>query len=299
VHARPLEGARHEKVRDRRFERVLTFVGAGLWDERDLSLRGQDACKEARAVFAEWYTAFLGGTDPDRLAAVAGKPVRALARSEIEESDLLLDEARRGPVVLLTAGDPMTATTHVELRRRAEEAGIPTRIVHGASIATAASGLLGLQHYKFGRQTTLVFPHGNYFPLSPYEVIQENADRGLHSLVLLDLRADESPRTGDPFPGRAGPGGQGRFLTAMEGARILERMEEQRRGGILAPRRAIFAIARAGSPVPDVARGSLRELAEADLGPPLHAIVVPGALHFSEEEAVRVFARPLAVPDAA
>src|SRR5581483_12435745 len=106
-------------------------------------------------------------------------------------------------------------------------------VIHGASIATAAAGLLGLMSYKFGRATTLVFPEGSYFPTSPYDVIRDNRARGLHTLTLLDLRAHES-----------------RFMHADEGAALLLRMEKERGEGVLSPESVAFAIARAGSPEP-------------------------------------------------
>ena len=68
----------------------------------------------------------------------------------------------------------MTATTHVDLRLRAIKNGIKTKVIHGSSIVTAVSGLLGLQNYKFGRTTTLAYPEKDYFPTSPYDVIKEN-----------------------------------------------------------------------------------------------------------------------------
>ena len=171
----------------------------------------------------------------------------------------------------------MTATTHVELRLRAAKEGIETRVVHGASIATAVAGLTGLTSYKFGRATTIVFPDGSYFPTSPYDVVRENLARGLHTLCLLDLCAAES-----------------RYMTAREGAALLLRMEEERKEGALSRETLVVAIARAGSSDALVARGTLAAMARADLGAPLHALVVPGRLHFVEEEAVRAFAREVA-----
>lgn len=247
----------------------LTFVGLGLWDEKDVSLRGVEACREADVVLAEWYTAFLAGATHERLEAALGRPVRVLPREEVESGEAILKEAREKRVAFLTAGDPMTATTHLDLRLRAHKEGIATRIVHGASIATAASGLLGLQHYKFGRATTITFPQGNWFPTSPYDVIKENYQRKLHTLCLLDIRAAEN-----------------RYMTAAEGAQLLLRMEDERKEGLLERLSFACAVARAGSPQPRVVCGQLGDLAEADLGPPLHVIVLPGELHFAEEEAL-------------
>jgi diphthine synthase len=259
---------------------MLTFIGLGLWDERDVSVRGLEAVRAADVVYAEWYTAHLGGASPEKLVAFYGRPIRFLSRDPLEKGDAILEEARAKDVVLLAVGDSMTATTHVDLRVRAEQMGVTTRVVHGASIATAVAGLLGLMSYKFGRATTVVFPDGSYFPTSPYDVLKANRERGLHTLTLLDLRAAED-----------------RYMTAPEGAALLLRMEKERGEGVFTEDSEVYAIARAGSPEPVVVRGRLKEMAAADLGPPLHTLVVPGNLHFVEEEAVRVLARTLRVHD--
>ena len=44
--------------------------------------------------------------------------------------------------------------------------------------ALPAPGLLGLQHYKFGRTTTLVRPEANWSPTSPFDAVAENHARG-------------------------------------------------------------------------------------------------------------------------
>lgn len=254
----------------------LTFVGLGLWDEKDVSLAGLEAIRRADVVYGEWYTAHLGGATPEKLVAFYGRPIEWLSRDPLEKGDAILEAARTRDVALLAVGDSMTATTHVDLRVRAAQEGIATRVIHGASIATAAAGLLGLMSYKFGRATTVVFPEGSYFPTSPYDVIRDNRARGLHTLVLMDLRAAES-----------------RWMTADVGAQLLARMERERAEGALPPELEVFALARAGSPEPGVWRGTLEALGKHDFGAPLHTLVVPGSLHFVEEDAVRVLARPL------
>lgn len=276
----------------------LTFVGLGLWDETDVSVRGLTAIREADEVFVEWYTAFLGGSTLNRMAEFYGRPIRTVTREQVEDGSVILQAARAGKVALLVAGDSMTATTHVELRLRAEASGTPTQIIHGASIATAASGILGLMHYKFGRSTTIVFPEGSYFPTSPYDVVKANRERGLHTLCLLDLRAGGSlheNRPGTAGESNAPPGAPpGRYMTAPEGAALLLRMERERAEGVLADDTIACAVARVGSPSPSTAYGPLAALAKADLGPPLHAVVVPGNLHFSEEEALAGLVRRVA-----
>src|SRR5207245_1311502 len=142
---------------------ALVFIGLGLFDEKDITLKGLEIARAADAVFAEFYTSSLLGTTVDTLRLMIGKPIRVLSRKDLEQGSEVIEAAREGIAALLVPGDPMAATTHVELRLRAHEAGIRTRIVHGPSIVSAAAGLLGLQSYKFGLATTIVFPGELHF----------------------------------------------------------------------------------------------------------------------------------------
>jgi diphthine synthase len=251
----------------------LVFVGLGLDDERGLTLRGLDEAKAAEAVFAEFYTSALRPGSLERLEQKLGKRIQMVGRTEVEDAKRLLEACVGRTVVLLVAGDPMTATTHVDLRIRAHMAGIRTSVVHGPSVFTSVPGLLGLQHYKFGRTTTLPFPQEGYSPTSPYEVICENLSIGLHTLVLLDIDADRS-----------------RYMTAGEGLRLLADMERRIGKGVVTGDLLVCVVARAGSDDGIVRAGRLSELSETDFGPPLHTVVVPGKLHFMEEEALKAFA---------
>ena len=108
-------------------------------------------------------------------------------RPDIEMPEELLRLARSSVVALLVVGDPMQATTHVDLLLRARDAGLDTEIIPGISATTLAITLSGLQSYRFGRQVTLPFPYGDYLPVSPLRYILDNKSRNLHTLVLLDL----------------------------------------------------------------------------------------------------------------
>jgi diphthine synthase len=248
----------------------LVLVGLGLFDDADMSLRALEVARSADSVFAEFYTSAMPGADLGRLERRLGRPVRVLSREDLEQrADAVLDAAAGGTAVLLVAGDPMAATTHVDLRLRAEGRGIRTRLVHGASIVTAAFTELGLSVYKSGRVTTIKWPRGSYFPTSPYDAVRDNLRAGLHTLCLLDIHADEA-----------------RCMTADEGCRLLLRYEEERHEGALGPGTLACVVARAGAP--DCVRhaGELGDLARADFGAPLHCIVLPGQMHFMEAEAL-------------
>jgi diphthine synthase len=252
----------------------LTFIGLGLYNEKDISLKGLEEIKKADKVFAEFYTAILSGTDLKKIEKTIGKKIQVLNREETEKGKKILELAETKNVVFLTCGDPMSATTHVDLRINALKKGIKTKIIHGSSIFTAVPGLLGLQNYKLGRTTTLAYPEKDYFPTSPYHVIELNKKLGLHTLVLLDIQADKN-----------------KFMTANEAMKLLLEMEEKIKGNVFNQDTIVCVVARAGSDEPLIVSGPVKDLINRDFGPPLHTLVVPGKLHFMEFEALQVLAQ--------
>jgi diphthine synthase len=252
----------------------LTFIGLGLYDEKDISLKGVEEIKNCDKVFAEFYTAILSGTKLNKIEKTIGKKIKIISREETEKGNKILELAKTKNVVFLTCGDPMSATTHIDLRLNAIKMGINTKIIHGSSIFTAVPGLLGLQNYKFGRTTTLAYPEKDYFPISPYNVINDNKKLGLHTLVLLDIQAEKK-----------------RFMTANEAMKLLLEMEKKIKGDVFKQDSIICVVARAGSDEPVVAAGIIKDLIDKNFGPPLHTIVVPGNLHFMESEALKVLAQ--------
>ena len=246
----------------------LVFIGLGLQSNRDLTLAGLAAAQGCDRRFAEFYTS-SPGVSVASLEETIGKPIEVLSREDVEQDEVILTAADQGSVCLLTGGDPMTATTHIDLRLRAVERGIATQVIHGVSIITAAAGVLGLQIYKFGRTTTLAYPEKNYFPLSPYHVIRQNRERGLHTLVLLDIQEDRQ-----------------RYMTIHEGVELLLEMEQRCHDGVITADTMLAGVARASSPKPVVKAGYSSQLLETDFGPPLHCLVVPGELHKMEARAL-------------
>jgi len=252
----------------------LIFVGLGLYDEKDISLKGLEEIKKCDKVFAEFYTAKLSGTNLKKVEKKIGKKIEVLNREETEKGDKIIVSAKDETVVFLTCGDPMTATTHVDLRLRAIEQGIETKVVHGSSIITAVPGLLGLQNYKFGRTTTLAYPEKNYFPTSPYQVIKDNKKMGLHTLVLLDIQVEKY-----------------KYMTANEGITFLLEMEKKHKKQVFTGDSIVCVVARAGSSNPVVVANTADILKKRDFGPPLHTIVIPGKLHFMEIESLKILAQ--------
>lgn len=251
----------------------LSFVGLGLYDETDISIKGLKELKQCDRIFAEFYTSKLGRFDLQLFEEMIGKKIEVLSREETEKGDKIIEAASQNKVALLTGGDPMIATTHIDLRLRAIKEGISATIIHSSSVATAVPGILGLQNYKFGRTTTLAFPEKEYFPTSPYSVIKTNKENGLHSLILLDIQADRH-----------------RYMTANEGFELLLQMEKQLKKHLISNDTLACVVARAGAADTMAVANTIHHLQSMDFGPPLHTIVIPGNLHFMEIEALELCA---------
>jgi len=246
---------------------VLYFIGLGLYDEKDISLKGIEALKKVDDIYAEFYTADLFGTTLSAIEDMISKEIRVLTREEVEEFNIPLNAAMKKDVAFLAAGDPLIATTHTDMMIEVQNLNIETIVIHSSSILSAAPGLAGLQAYKFGKVTTIPFPEENYFPHSPYLAIKANKGLNAHTLVLLDIRADED-----------------RYMTANEGLEYLLRIENERKENIVTKNSLTVAIARAGSDKPVVRADIVKNLIKEDFGGPLHCLIIPGDLHFMEAE---------------
>jgi diphthine synthase len=249
----------------------LHLIGLGLHDATDITVKGLERVRACDTVVAEFYTAMLAGTTHQELEAVLGCTVQVLDREGVELGGKdLVARAKNEEVAFLTAGDPLAATTHTDLMVRARAAGVPVFVVHAPSIYSAAPGLLGLQHYKFGRTTTLVRPEENWVPTSPFDAVAENHRLGLHTLVLLDIKAHETPAY---------------FMTAHDGLRLLLDLAERTGNDWFTTDAQVGVVARAGSDDATVVTGTVDALLVHDMGGPLHCIVLPGNLQVVEEEA--------------
>lgn len=164
----------------------LLLVGMGMGRLEGMTHEALQAASAAEHRRYEAYTALWPDEELERLEARIGA-IQRVMRPEVEEPDELLALASTSLVALLVVGDPLQATTHVDLQLRAAEAGVECRVFHGLSITTLVTGAVGLSNYKFGRQTTLTYPYGGWIATSPLEVVAVNWAQNLHTLALLDL----------------------------------------------------------------------------------------------------------------
>ncbi|MCX8179061.1 MAG: diphthine synthase [Candidatus Aenigmarchaeota archaeon] len=247
---------------------MLIFISIGLNDENDMSLKALNTARECDMLFAEFYTHKLN-TTKERLEEFIGKQIIKLSRKQLEEeTEIILEPAKTKKVGLLVGGDAFCATTHIALKHEAMKLGIETKVIHGSSIFSAI-GEIGLHMYKFGTTVTVPFLEKlmGKLPISAYERIKDNKERGLHTLILFDIIEEEK-----------------RYMTPKEAMEILLSIEEKMRDHVFTEYTEIIVFARAGSENQLIKYGTVKELIDHDFGEPPMCIILPGSLHFTERE---------------
>ncbi|MFQ6011288.1 MAG: diphthine synthase [Nitrososphaerales archaeon] len=247
----------------------LTFAGLGLSGSDSITFEAVNAAKEAGIILLELYTSPISTDDVAKIGKIFGKEVKVVPRDYIEDGKGILELATKADVLLLVVGDPMVATTHMDLKTRAESMNIRTRILHNASIISAVPGATGLHVYNFGKIVTLT--GGNTPPATAYHTIFQNMLRGLHTLLLLEIQVEE-----------------GYSLKPGDGLNLLLSAEKDIKFGLIGRDTFVIVVSRLGSPKDfAISAGKLSDLTQKNYGYPPHAIVIPGKLHFTEIEALK------------
>jgi len=154
-------------------------------------------------------------------------------------------------------GDVFSATTHFSIYMPAVKAGVKVEVIHNASILTAI-GLTGLSLYKFGKVTSIPFERTNV--ISPYETLLENNQK--HTLFLLDL---------DPK--------NNKFLRINEAIEYLLKFKD----GSFTEDSLCVGCEKLGGEN-KITVGSAKELLGKEFDGFPQCLIVPGSLHFTEEE---------------
>ena len=248
---------------------IIYFIGLGLGNEKDITVNGLEAIKKCDVVYLENYTSVLNCKKED-LDKFYGKKVILARRSLVEaDENEIIENAKARNVAFLVAGDPLVATTHIDLFLRANKEGTTCHIIHNSSIISAV-GATGLQVYKFGKTTSIPLENENVE--APYDVLKGNLSLGLHTLFLLDLNIEEE-----------------KFMYVNDAIRYLLKVELKRNDKIFSEKTLCVGCARVGSESQFIKAGSAKDLLKFDFGKPVHCLIVPGKLHFMEEGALNLY----------
>ncbi len=78
-------------------------------------------------------------------------------------------------------------------------------------------------------------------------------------------------------------------MTLNEAIQSLLDIEEKRKESVFTASTPCIGCARLGGPDMKIRSGTATELLSEDFGSPLHCLIIPGNLHFVEEEALTIW----------
>ncbi|MDH3696318.1 MAG: diphthine synthase [Nitrosopumilus sp.] len=247
---------------------MLWFVGLGISGFKSIPIEAIDILSNADIVYLEQFTSPIGKSDLTKIKNATKGEFKLAKRWLVEDGNEILKNAKKKKVVLLAYGDPYIATTHIELRTRAIEERVKTHSIHASSSLTSMIGECGLHFYKIGRIATIM---SEMALTTPYYVIYKNIIEGNHTVLLLEYNQDKDFFL-DP-------------KDALKG--LLETEKGQIRNVINLSSYAIVA-SRIGFKDQKIVSGKISSLKKIDFGKPPHTIIIPGRLHFTESDALKM-----------
>ena len=248
---------------------MLWFVGLGISGISELSDNTISIIKNADTVYLESFTSPISETEKEQLANMCDGEFKIAKRWLVEDGNEILENAKKREVVLISYGDPYIATTHLELKTRAVTDKIETKTIHSSSIVSSLIGEIGLQYYKVGKILTIMNDPKSM--ITPYNTISNNLLSKMHSVILLEYNEDKS------F-----------FLAPQDALSLLLDAEKIQNGKIISLDTFAIIASRIGKSDQNITSGKISNLIKKEFGNPPHTIIIPGSLHFTESNAVKI-----------
>jgi len=235
---------------------MLYLIGLGL-DVEDISFKAIKIIKKCRQVYLELYTVDFPYKIKELEKSIKKKIIPASREIVENNPEILIEKAKKQDIALLIYGDPLSATTHIDLVLRAKKARVKIKIMHNSSIATAVADT-GLQLYKFGKIASIPKWQDNFKPESFYDTFKENQAIKAHTLFLLDIG-----------------------LEVNEAISCIKEIASKRKDDISSL--MIIACSKLGTEKAKITKGRIDELAKKKFQKPA-CLIIPSALHFMEAE---------------
>ena len=255
---------------------MLWFIGLGISGFKSIPNQALEVLENADIVYLEQFTSPISKSDLVKIKKATNAEFRKAKRWLVEDGKEILEVAKKNKVVLLSYGDPYIATTHIELRTRAIDEKIKTFTIHASSSLTSMIGECGLHFYKMGRIATIM---SEMSLETPYYVIYKNIIDGNHTILLLEYNQDKE------F-----------FLDPKIALEELLETEKGQRRKVIDPSTFAIVASRIGLKNQKIISGKISNLIKNDFGQPPHTIIIPGRLHFTESDALKILSECIDEP---
>ena len=256
---------------------MLWFVGLGISGLKSMPNQALDILSKADIVYLEQFTSPMRKSEIEEIKKATKAELKIAKRWLVEDGKEILENAAKNNVILLVYGDPYIATTHSELRTRAIEAKIQTHSIHASSSLTSSIGECGLHFYKIGRIATIMSDEKSWS--TPYYITYKNIIEGNHTVLLLEYNQDRD------F-----------FLDPKDALEGLLQTEKGQRRNVISQTTYVIIASRIGLDDQNITAGKISNLSKMDFGRPPHTIIIPGRLHFTESDALKIFAQCIDEP---
>ena len=256
---------------------MLLLVGLGIYGYAGLSVKALDSLLSITNIYVEKYTSPMLESEIDNLKQILNKEVKVVPRWFVEDGREILQLAKSNDIALLVYGDPLIATTHIDLRVRAENNGIKTRVLHATSSITSIIGECGLHMYKIGKIITLTSEIQSISSI--YYTVYGNILSGNHTLVLLEYNQEKNL-----------------FLNPNNAFEMLLKSEIDQKYNVFSTETFAIVASRVGSENQSIVSGKIKSLIETEFGEPPHSLIITGNLHFTEIDALRVLVKTIDEP---
>ena len=256
---------------------MLWFIGLGVSGISELSNNTISIIKNAEIIYLESFTSPISEDEKIQLKNISTGKFKVAKRWLVEDGNEILDNAKEKETVLISYGDPYIATTHLELKTRAIQDNIETKTIHSSSIISSLIGEAGLHYYKVGKVLTIMDDPKSI--ITPYNTIFDNLLNRIHSVILLEYNEDKS------F-----------FLEPQNALSMLLDCEEKQKRKIISSETFGIVASRIGKNDQRIISGNIGNLIKNKFGEPPHSIIIPGKLHFTESDAVKMVTECLDEP---
>jgi len=256
---------------------MLWFIGLGVSGISELSDNTISIIKNAEIVYLESFTSPISEDEKIQLENISSGKFKIAKRWLVEDGNEILENAKKRETVLISYGDPYIATTHLELKTRAIKDNIETKTIHSSSIVSSLIGEVGLHYYNVGRVLTIMDDPKSI--ITPYNTIFDNLLNRMHSVILLEYNEDKS------F-----------FLEPQDALSMLLGCEEKQKRKIISSETFGIVASRIGKNDQRIISGNVDNLIKSKFGEPPHSIIIPGKLHFTESDAVKMVTECLDEP---
>lgn len=237
---------------------MLYLISLGI-GRHSISYLGLKVAKKCDELYLETYTSVMEESK-EELETFLNKKIIEIDRNFVEKEIYpLFQKSKDKNIGILVKGDSFSATTHIDIYLKAKKENIPIKVIPGVSILTII-GITGLSLYQFGKTTSI--PFDNKDIKSAYEAFLVNQKNNLHTLFLLDL---------DPK--------NNKFLEIREACEYLTNNGTDKN-------LTAIGCARLGFENFKIKTGTIESLKREDFGKPPYCLIIPGKLHFIEEEAL-------------